>query len=47
MLAFHAAVDAGLPDAHDDPQIFDLKLWAERLGILLKEIKKQQTKGRH
>ena len=22
--AFHAAIDEGLPDAHDDPQNFDL-----------------------
>jgi hypothetical protein len=45
--AFHAAVDAGIPDAHDDPQNFDLKLWVERLGILLKEINKQQAKRAH
>lgn len=32
---FHAAVDAGIPDAHDDPQNFDLALWARRLGVLL------------
>jgi hypothetical protein len=33
--AFHAAVDAGIPDAHDDPQNFDLAHWAKRLGLLL------------
>ena len=33
--AFHAAVDAGIPDAHDDPQNFDLALWAKRLDTLL------------
>ena len=33
--AFHAAVDAGIPDAHDDPQNFDLAHWAQRLGLLL------------
>jgi hypothetical protein len=27
--AFHAAVDAGIPDAHDDPQNFDLSAWSE------------------
>lgn len=35
---FHAAVDAGIPDAHDDPQNFDLLFWAKRLDTLLKEI---------
>ena len=36
--AYHAAVDAGIPDAHDDPQHFDLKLWAGRLEKLLQTI---------
>ena len=36
--AFHAAVDAGIPDAHDDPQNFDLARWAERLGKLIGEV---------
>ena len=35
--ASHAAIDAGLIDGHDDPQNFDLNLWAKRLGLLLKE----------
>jgi hypothetical protein len=35
---FHACVDAGIPDAHDDPQNFDLALWAKRLESLLKEL---------
>jgi hypothetical protein len=35
--AYHAALDAGIPDAHDDPQNFDLALWAGRLAALLKE----------
>jgi hypothetical protein len=39
--AFHAAVDAGLPNAHDDPQNFDLKLWAQRVRLLLDAIVKQ------
>lgn len=34
---FHATLDAGIPDAHDDPQNFDLALWAKRLGLLLKD----------
>ena len=38
--AFHAAVDAGIPDAHDDPQNFDLTRWANHLYQLLKSMKK-------
>ena len=34
--AFHATVDAGIPNAHDDPQNFDLQLWTKRLCILVK-----------
>ena len=37
--AFHAAVDAGIKDAHDDPQNFDLKMWTEKLDRLIKQIK--------
>lgn len=36
--AFHAAVDAGIPDAHDDPQNFDLTRWANHLHQLLKAV---------
>jgi hypothetical protein len=36
--AFHATLDAGIPDAHDDPQNFDLDLWAKRLGVLLNSL---------
>ncbi len=36
--AFHAAVDAGIPDAHDDPQNFDLTRWANHLRQLLKAV---------
>ena len=39
--AFHAAIDSGLPNAHDDPQNFDLKVWAQRLRVLLDAISKQ------
>lgn len=38
--AYHAGVDAGIPNAHDDPQNFDLDLWARRLDVLLKELRK-------
>ena len=37
---YHAAVDAGIPDAHDDPQNFDLVFWAGRLDELLRSISK-------
>ncbi len=33
--AFHATVDDGIPDAHDDPQNFDLKRFAKELEKLL------------
>lgn len=38
--AYHAALDAGIPDAHDDPQNFDLNLWAKRLDELLQSLRK-------
>ena len=43
--AFHAAVDVGIPDAHDDPQNFDTARWAKQLQKLLKAIK--ATKARN
>ena len=42
--AFHASVDAGIPNAHDDPQNFDLARWASHLGTLLKSIKETKSK---
>ena len=41
---YHCAIDAGIPDGHDDPQNFDLNLWGNRLGVLLKEIAAKETK---
>jgi len=38
--AFHAAVDAGIPDAHDDPQNFDLELWLAKVQRLLAELER-------
>lgn len=35
---YHAAVDAGIPNQHDDPQNFDLNQWASRITILLKSL---------
>jgi len=37
--AFHATVDAGIPDAHDDPQNFDLDAWLASLQSLLTELR--------
>jgi hypothetical protein len=37
--AFHGAVDAGIPDAHDDPQNFDLEGWLASLQGLLAELR--------
>jgi len=34
--AFHATVDAGIPDAHDDPQNFNLRRFAKDLKVLLR-----------
>lgn len=36
--AYHAAVDDGIADGHDDPQFFDLNRWAERLSMLLQAL---------
>jgi hypothetical protein len=36
--AFHAAVDAGIPDAHDDPQNFDMNGWMASLTELLGQL---------
>lgn len=37
--AFHCAVDAGIPDAHDDPQNFELLKFAENLNKLIRLFK--------
>ena len=29
---FHSGVDAGIPEAHDDPRGFDLRRWSARVG---------------
>lgn len=39
--AFHATIDAGLPDAHDDPQNFDLNAFARELAALVNPPRKQ------
>ncbi|HEY0459648.1 MAG TPA: hypothetical protein VGC97_10960 [Pyrinomonadaceae bacterium] len=37
--AYHSAIDAGIKDAHDDPQNFELQRFAEKLKNLLKKLK--------
>ncbi|MDQ4119954.1 MAG: hypothetical protein M3209_00620 [Acidobacteriota bacterium] len=36
--AFHAATDAGIKDAHDDPQNFELAKFADKLQAILKRL---------
>lgn len=37
--AFHSAIDAGIRDAHDDPQNFELDKFAAKLALTLKKLK--------
>lgn len=37
--AFHLAVDTPIPDAHDDPQNFDLEIWLTSLQTLLDKLR--------
>ena len=32
---YHCTLDTGIPDGHDDPQNFDLALWAKKVGALI------------
>jgi hypothetical protein len=41
--AFHAAIDEGLSDAHDDPQNFELTKFDAALGQLLTKIQKRPS----
>lgn len=41
--AYHAAIDAGIPGAHDDPQHFDLNRWAGFLKEILMEVNSYET----
>ncbi len=52
--AFHASIDEGIPEAHDDPQNFDLQAFARELEGLLKPRKppllrsaRHPTRGPH
>lgn len=38
--AYHAVLDNGISDGHDDPQNFDLYKWDSILGILIQDIMK-------
>ena len=40
--AYHSPVDLGFPDAHDDPQNFNLNQWALKLGETLAAIRALQ-----
>ncbi|MES3024790.1 MAG: hypothetical protein V4857_24740 [Pseudomonadota bacterium] len=42
--AFHATVDEGIPEAHDDPQNFELRKFAEAVGSLRKTLRKRESK---
>ncbi len=42
--AYHSAIDAGIKDAHDDPQNFELQKFADALEKLLFEIGKKDGK---
>lgn len=37
--AFHLSVDSTIPDAHDDPQNFDLETWLDSLSTLLVKLR--------
>lgn len=36
--AYHSAIDAGIKDAHDDPQNFELEKFADAIASLLKDV---------
>lgn len=38
--AFHCVMDITIPDGHDDPQNFNLDLWAARLKLLLDQLQR-------
>ena len=41
--AFHAVVDSGFEDGHDDPQNFRLQAWASALQSVLSEAQKEHS----
>jgi hypothetical protein len=42
--AYHAVLDEGIKNAHDDPQNFDLEAWCEELRNLIGEIRAKETR---
>lgn len=38
--AYHSAIDAGIKDAHDDPQNFEIEKWASKLRKILEKMEK-------
>ncbi len=44
--AFHAVLDSGFEDGHDDPQNFDLAAWAAEIEAVLREAGSSALKGR-
>jgi hypothetical protein len=40
--AYHSPVDLGFPDAHDDPQKFNLQTWTAKLTELIEDIRAVQ-----
>ncbi|HEY6659844.1 MAG TPA: hypothetical protein VI031_01835 [Pyrinomonadaceae bacterium] len=39
--AYHSPIDLGYPDAHDDPQNFNLQTWSTRLRDLIEQVRTQ------
>jgi len=39
--AFHAVIDEGIPNAHDDPQNFELVKFDVALGLLLTRLRQR------
>jgi hypothetical protein len=37
--AYHSPIDLGFPDAHDDPQNFNLQTWSAKLRDLIEQIR--------
>jgi hypothetical protein len=42
--AYHSAIDAGIKDAHDDPQNFDLDKFGRKLEEIIKQINSEKLK---
>lgn len=40
--AYHSPIDLGFPDAHDDPQNFNLQTWSTKLRDLIEQIRQTE-----